>query len=731
MRLMRTSLSILIMLFLISFSVFAADEGESATLVYAEDPYEMEMYDTEENVQEVYIGDPVPQGYTLVTYNTSAELELPDGSILKIASDTNFQLKGVRSSTKEESSNIASLAFGKLRAVAAAGNANSTRVNTPTAVCGVRGTDFGVSVNNNGEFLAVKEGAVEFVKNTGESIVLQAGQYANALGETFQAMPLSAEQLSQAFEGMDFEQLDPAQVPGATSTEGTTEEEGEGVDTTTSETTEGEADKEKPEPNPVLEYLSEVLGMEIGSITIDGTTYSKAVLQPVFDVGKMRLGLYLPIIYSSDLFNPEDWYHPEGNNEWSFGTAEEDGGQDDSTLIRAQDFLNDLALKIRFFEWGGQRDDFYLRLGNLKTMTIGHGILMSNYANDIDFPAVRRLGVNMGVDLGSWGFESVVNDAGKPRIAGGRLYLKPAHKITDFAIGLSGITDLEPAVDLSEEDQEAYGNPIFANAAADLDLPILETDPFSFILFADGAGMVPYFRNDVPDSDITSGFAWNAFIKEDVEEGLPLRNYGLAAGAFGNALIMDWRLEYRNYHGIFKPHFYNKNYERQKGQYVKQMVEYLKNPNAEKYQNQTTGIYGEGGFSLMDKATFSLGYMWPWQITDDGIEPAEEDYLHLNLELKEGLIPIKQVEGVHGSISYDRTKFAYTLMEAEDSEDLSLFDANTTVKGEVIYPLAPTLDLAVTISTAVLHDEEGKVQYKDNGDPEIGPTISIETKVHF
>ena len=77
------------------------------------------------------------------------------------------------------------------------------------------------------------------------------------------------------------------------------------------------------EPNPLEKFLEPVkdfLGMEIGSITIDGKTYSKVLLQPEFAIGDLQLSLYLPVVYETDLFNPDDWHHPAGNDEWSFGT---------------------------------------------------------------------------------------------------------------------------------------------------------------------------------------------------------------------------------------------------------------------------------------------------------------------------------------------------------------------------------------------------------------------------
>ena len=60
------------------------------------------------------------------------------------------------------------------------------------------------------------------------------------------------------------------------------------------------------------------------------------------------------------------WYHPSGNDEWSFGTDQ--NGWVDVSL----DVVSDLFLKIRYLQWGDNGDDFYLKFGNLSNMTIGH-----------------------------------------------------------------------------------------------------------------------------------------------------------------------------------------------------------------------------------------------------------------------------------------------------------------------------------------------------------------------
>ena len=58
-------------------------------------------------------------------------------------------------------------------------------------------------------------------------------------------------------------------------------------------------------------------------------------------------------------------------------------------------------------------------------------------------------------------------------------------------------------------------------------------------------------------------------------------------------------------------------------------------------------------------------------------------------------------------------------------------DANTVMSAELIYPVHPTLDVAILVTTNIAQDDNGDIIYADNGLPEVSPSISIETRIHF
>jgi hypothetical protein len=660
--------------------------------------------------------DSIPVGSLVKTGpSTSAELRLsPNGSLIKLARGTSFRVDAVAKTVKE--TNSFALLGGKVRAVAAKGATYEIR--STSTVAGVRGTDFTfVVMEGSKNLLMVAKGAVQFARlasdgSVMDSILVGAGEFADLFGPAFQPQAFTPEQYDAEYSDVA---IDPAKVqsvpdvaPQDEAAEGDTKAKDAGK---SASSTEG---------NPFVTWLKETLGFEIGSVTINQTTYSKAVIQPVFKLGKLKMGLYLPIIYTSNLFDSSDWYHPAGNDEWSFGT---DVGWRDNTGEAAIDALQDLALKIRFIEYGKQLEDpFYLKVGNLNDMTIGHGLIMRNFANDADFPAIRHVGLNMGVTGKRAGFEVVADDLADPSVVGGRIFFFPLSSFP-FSVGLQGVADLYPARELSDPD--SVGDPIFLAMGLDLDLPIIRNnDLLGLRWFAEGAAMLPYTRTAI--GTVNSGFQTQLLWSDG-----QLKNWGASSGFMGNVTFIDWRLEFRYYTGAFKPAFFDSSYERNSGSYASEYANYLDGTTDYDSTAQVMGIYGEGGFTFMnEKLSLTLGYFWPWSpdATSWADQVAKDDYLEVKLIVKKGLIPVLDI---YGSVSYEKTGLARDLFY---DGSFSFFDATTTLKGEIVLPVpkTPNLDIAFVFSTSAERDVNGNVVYKaDNVTPEIVPTITLETRLHL
>ena len=680
-------------------------------------------------------GDEIPVGATITTgASTSAELRLkPNGSIIKLAKSTTFTVAGLAAASQDKNAFV--LAAGKLRAVAAKGAQYSFA--SQTAVCAVRGTDFSFAVDEGSRaVLMVAKGLVQFDKTDASGAVLGsigvgAGEFADAFAAAFASAKYSDQQYTDQYGDLGFKKLSESEVPQAAPAP-QAESQAESPSQAPAAQAAPAPSSGPAAPSPFMTWLQNSLGFEIGSVTIDGSTYSQAIVSPNFAFGKVKMGLYLPVIYSSNLFDPDDWYHPQGNNEWSFGSEYFKSGD---YLAGSGDFARDLALKVKYFEYGTQlQDPFFIKVGNLEDITLGHGLIMQNYANDTSFPAVRRLGLDTGLDLGSGGFELMTNDVTDPEIVGARLFFRPV-KGFKLAIGASAAVDWNAASTLDLGAGAPDAGLWLIGTGLDLDLPIVASSLFGLRAFADGAVTLPYVQSDFP----YEGQTISPGLKTDlVYSDGQLKNWGAAGGFMGNVLFIDWRLEYRYFTGYFKPAFFDSTYDRMRGQYATQYLGYLANPSSYDDAPTVMGVYGQGGFSILkEKLSFQIGYMWPWS-PEAGLDYQQQlqvlsnDELDATFVIKKGLIPIVNVAG---SVSYVRRGLAQAIAKG----GFTFIDSNTLFSGEIDVPVpkTPNLDLAVIFQTVPVLNPDGSIDYtasganKSLGIPALKPSISIETRFHL
>lgn len=705
--------------------------------------------------------------------NTSGTISVPAGGFLEIILTTeagasiSMRLSGPTEMAfslgpiDNPNANL-SVSGGRARAVARGLSASGqqVRVRTGNTVGGVRGTDFSLGGEGEGEiftlpeedgssslFVETPEGELEvppgFGFAPGEGVVgWGADRISNALGGLLSFNSAELQGLSRDLNNL-LEQVQQVQQQAqqaiqdanqAAQAQTEPEPEPEPV-------VDAEPEFEDQTPEWVLNTL-DALGFELGSVTIDGVTYGKVVGQPTFALGRWNFGLYLPVIYQSNIFDPSDWYRPAGNDEWSFGTDQED------TQAAVLDAIADTALKFRFIEFN-DRDAFlrgaddaslFFKLGNLNNLSLGYGIVMQDFANDTDFPAVRRVGINVGLQGERFGFEALTNSFGDPEVLGLRLFLGRG-----FSIGAGAAVDLFPASALPSTEAAfadyIAADPIFVNPAADISLSILRNaEALNATLFGQAATLVPVLRNAF--GDVPAGpFVGAGGLSGDFTD--VIANYGVSAGVLGNIGPIDYRLEYRDFVGEFIPSFYGPGYERLRGDRVIDTLDYAQasvNGTLGTDPIRTTGVYGEAGGTFFDLVTLTGGYFWPWEILEDGtVQITEDDLIDLSLTVTvpRGTFDFLSNGDLTGSLSYIRTGFAPTIIGAplfpdydRGLEGVSLIDANTTLAGEIIYPVAPIMNIAVVVTTTVLRNADGSLQYDPiTGNPRYAPSITVETRI--
>jgi hypothetical protein len=746
-EMMKRPLLFLLAALLLPAAGFCADKETIpvARLVYYEDPSgDMIVRGRDGGVIDFDMGTILNPGTKIFTGSGFAELQLePNGTILKLSSGTTFELTSLQG-RGGSTSNIFTLYAGKLRTVAAHifGREDNYTIKTSTAVCGIRGTDLLNDLTPGAGAVICRDGIVEVTSPAGKKVTITAGQKVATAGGAFKSGDLTQEELNEAFRGMEFVALDPFAVPGnglemeagtADVAEDTTDTVAESDSETADDAsgsvdnggniallpdtelvTEGSAEP-VAEGKKVPDWLSDMLGFEVGTLMVDNATWSQVVLQPDFNFDRIRFGLYLPVIYTDNLFDTGEWYHPDGNDEWSFGSDQSGNGWEIFV-----DINRDFWLKLRYLEIGDPLiDPFYLKAGNLSSMTLGHGSLVRDYANDTDYPGVRRVGLNTGIRLGPLGLEFLGDDLSELQLAGTRISVSPIPAAESFRVGLSMVVDMKAAE--NTPDPGFSGDPMLLAMALDFDVFKVDAGIFRMLGYADAGTFLPVFRTE-PDAllfgSIESGAAWENIVRDG-----QFRNFGINAGLQGNVSFFEFTLELRYENGLYRTGLFNNIWERMKQEYLLAVMSDLQ---MDLDPIHTIGIYGSGGINLLkDKLAFRVSYYWPWTLIDDKVEVGENDYFKAEFIVKKGVIPRLNA---YGSVSYERQKFSGLFHD----DGLLFLDGNAVLKGELVIPLTPVVELAFVVSTVTKHDSAGNVIYRPDGlTPEISPVINLETRIHF
>ena len=189
---------------------------------------------------------------------------------------------------------------------------------------------------------------------------------------------------------------------------------------------------ESPDPEPPPKPFS--MGLGIGSATLDGVLYNQIALRPEINIGKIGIGLDL-VVYLDNEGNVR-------NEEWNI--------EDDPGL---------LFDKILYIKYGKKVDPVWGKYGSIESMTLGYGGLMNNYSNMMEFPSVRRSGINTGFTIGPVSGELFLSNIKDLSRGGTVTGFRMSYKISDdipISIGLNYITDSNMFSGLKDKDKDSY-----------------------------------------------------------------------------------------------------------------------------------------------------------------------------------------------------------------------------------------------------------------------------------
>ena len=572
---------------------------------------------------------------------------LDDKSVVKVRENTDFQFV--------ETSNTRSLIIDQgttLHNVNKEGRKKAYRVETPVSVASVKGTEFSAfhdAIAGIDKFVGKTGNFEVFNTISGLTVNVGAGQKAvsNSLGQLIPA-PAQPGDFPEDPEGDTKDQPDEEQSqedsnqPEQQLPQNDTEQEDlsnnktEPEKPSESQKTQSEqpqsSDSPKPKPKKPLN-----LGLSVGSATIDGALYNQVALRPELSFGKLGIGLDFPLYIDN-----------EGNirkDEW--------------------DEASDIIDKFLYIKWGEKSDPFWFKWGALNNVTLGYGGLLGGYSNMMEFPSIRKVGINTGIGFGNFGTELFLSNM-KDFTRGGTLMgLRGTYKLSDaipLTFGLNFVMDMNQFSGLKDNDDDTfpdifddfpnnkdYWNDTDGDGIPDLDGGNADAEPVNgWDIDGDGDNILDSVDNEVSLKPIpfslkgnkatAQGFAFDLGYPVIQSKALSLEAYieynqlifpkvkgdiyysrkamngtgitlpGVRASLFS---FLNVSFEYRLKSGYFAPQFFDGSYDlsrvvaefRESGTVIRTKDQVILVDSSD-----TGGFYGSASANLFNLVTFNAAY---------------------------------------------------------------------------------------------------------------------------
>ena len=167
-----------------------------------------------------------------------------------------------------------------------------------------------------------------------------------------------------------------------------------------------------------------------GAVTIDGKVWNQIALRPVVPFGKFAVALDLVFYFDQDGNIHQD--------EWDFSSPE--------------NTKNTIIDKIYYIRYGLKNDPLYFKIGSLDRVDLGYGILVNAYSNAIQYPQVRKVGLDYKIKTKLGTVQGFVNDF-KENIGLTGLRVK-SPLISSLPIGVSIVVDRNQYLGLRDADSD-------------------------------------------------------------------------------------------------------------------------------------------------------------------------------------------------------------------------------------------------------------------------------------
>ena len=383
-------------------------------------------------------------------YGFAAVIFLDDRSVVKIKSDSQFEFMDTKNT---RSLNIE---FGTILNKIEKENRNKTfRVVSPVSVASVKGTEFSAMIDPSGvdQFVG-KEGLFEvFNSVSGQTVNVGPGQKAlsGSTGSLMQAPATPADypkdpELEDIMDNTKppSKRVDPSDSPSETQKFETPDANNKSNDNNSKSSETDNRNNSNSEPSsdqssdsdskPDVPKKPFGMGLGIGSATLDGTLYNQIALRPEINIAGIGIGLDL-VVYMDNEGNVRE-------DEWDF--------KNDPDLIYD---------KILYIRYGEKSSPVWVKYGSIENMTLGQGGLMQGYSNMMEFPTVRRVGINTGFNVGPIGGEVFLSNIKDFSRGGTIMGLRAQYRVSDalpITIGLNYISDANMFSSMKDKDGDSF-----------------------------------------------------------------------------------------------------------------------------------------------------------------------------------------------------------------------------------------------------------------------------------
>ena len=582
---------------------------------------------------------------------------LDDKSVVKIRENTDFQFV--------ETSNTRSLIIDQgttLHNVNKENRKKTYRVETPVSVASVKGTEFSSfhdAVSGVDKFVGKSGNFEVFNSISGATVNVGPGQKAvsNALGQLIPA-PAEPGDFPEDPDGESSpEQNEPEQQQNNNEQQPQQRQQQRPQQRQQQQRPQQRQQQQRPQQREQQPQRSEVsenqplektqsapkkpfnMGLAVGSATINDTIYNQVALRPELSFGKLGIGLDL-VMYIDN----------EGNvrkDEWD----------------EPSDFID----KLLYIRWGQKSDPFWLVWGSLDNVTLGYGGLLSGYSNMMEFPSVRKVGINTGFGFGNFGTEIFLSNMKDFSRGGTLMGLRGTYKISEalpITIGMNFVQDMNQFSGLKDKDGDNYpdmfddfpDNETLWNDTDGDGIPDInggnKTPDGGWDIDADGNNILDSQQTDLKlksepfksnnNEAVAQGFAFDigypvvrskafnleiyselntlsfsqskgdtTYFKRDKMNGSGITVPGMRASVFG---FLNLSFEYRIKKGYFVPQFFDGSYDLSRvtvqttdsGILVRTKDQVIfSDPQSNK---DTKGMYGSASANLFNFLTFNASY---------------------------------------------------------------------------------------------------------------------------